>query len=333
MMKQAAFLFLMVLSACRSEGVNQPERDGSPQASNNGEMIVFPEPGSDSFFKTEQVNSGDIRAELTAPANVAATVLASDRLASHQIVLFENSELTGNYTNLIRHQTNIDQIRNINIRQLQLELARTKDLHLHGAATGQDLLNAETALSVLETNLANEITGLMEQEASILSAGFDPDGLQRAKSGTAYLICDIPENQLERVKKGSRSTIRFTAIPDEEYTGIIESVADRIDPATRMVKLRLRVDNRADRLKAGMFAIAAFGITEENSLAVNKNALVTVQGRNYVFVKTGRDTFERREIQAGPQIGDRMIVFSGLDNEDDVVVEGVMQLKGLSFGY
>src|SRR5690606_24951433 len=157
--------------------------------------------------------------------------------------------------------------------------------------------------------------------------------LQRAKSGTAYLICDIPENQLGRVKKGSRSTIRFTAIPDEEYTGINENVGDRIDPATRRVKRRLHVDNRADRLKAGMFAIAAFGITEENSLAVNKNALVTVQGRNYVFVKTGRDTFERREIQAGPQIGDRMIVFSGLDNEDDVVVEGVMQLKGLSFGY
>jgi cobalt-zinc-cadmium efflux system membrane fusion protein len=38
-------------------------------------------------------------------------------------------------------------------------------------------------------------------------------------------------------------------------------------------------------------------------------------------------------VSIGDQVGDRIIVFSGLGNEDTVAVKGVMQLKGLSFGY
>jgi len=38
-------------------------------------------------------------------------------------------------------------------------------------------------------------------------------------------------------------------------------------------------------------------------------------------------------VNVGNQVGDRIIVFSGLNNGDSVAIKGVMQLKGLSFGY
>ena len=50
-------------------------------------------------------------------------------------------------------------------------------------------------------------------------------------------------------------------------------------------------------------------------------------------MKKSDNEFERREIQVGQQIGDRIIVFSGVKSDDQVAVKGVMQLKGLSFGY
>ena len=61
--------------------------------------------------------------------------------------------------------------------------------------------------------------------------------------------------------------------------------------------------------------------------------MITVQGKNYVFIKSSSTSFERKEIQTGQQIGDAIIVYSGLKIGDDIAVEGVMQLKGLSFGY
>lgn len=335
MMKNLIYILttLILLASCGEKETKQAEKNTTPTVSNTGQTISFPDTESIAFFKTEKVNSNNITAEITAPAKIAATILVSGEGANQNIVLFENTELASSYTQLIQHQINISQIQNINIKQKQIELERTKDLHLHGAATGQDLLNAETELSMEQTNLANEKAALIEHETNLLSAGFSPNVLRKAKAGTAYLICDIPENQISKIKEGNVCNVLFSAFPEEKFTGKIDAVADVVDNATRMVKVRISVNNSSSKLKAGMFANVSFGINEGNFISIGKNSLVTVQGKHYVFQKINDNTFERKEIQAGQQIGEKIIVFSGLDNGNEIAVEGVMQLKGLSFGY
>jgi cobalt-zinc-cadmium efflux system membrane fusion protein len=68
-------------------------------------------------------------------------------------------------------------------------------------------------------------------------------------------------------------------------------------------------------------------------LSVPNTSIVTVQGKNYVFVQKTDTQFERREIISGQQINNRIIIFSGLHVGDKVITKGAMQLKGLSFGY
>jgi multidrug efflux pump subunit AcrA (membrane-fusion protein) len=100
-----------------------------------------------------------------------------------------------------------------------------------------------------------------------------------------------------------------------------------------MVKIRIILKNPENRLKAGMFALVSFGVAEGFNISVRKTALITVQGQNYVFVKKGSSEFDRREVGVGHQIGDRVVIYSGLMPEEKVAVDGVIQLKGLSFGY
>ncbi|MDR0801142.1 efflux RND transporter periplasmic adaptor subunit [Fluviicola sp.] len=322
--------FLLLLSACGSNEKKVQEKDITPVVTDNGQTISFPDPESMSFFKTEQVSSNNLTAEFTAPAKISATIISS---GEGTIVLFENPELAGNYTQLMQHQINISQINNINIKQKQLELNRTKELQAHGAATGQDLLNAQTALSMEQTNLANEKAALVEHEAKLITAGFEPEVLQKAKPGTAYLVCDIPENQISKIKEGQPCNIVFTAFPNENFVGKIDAVADMVDNITRMIKVRISIGNPTNRLKTGMFANVSFGLTEDHFINISNASLITVQGKSYVFVKKTNNTFERREIQAGQQIGNRILVFSGLNKDEEIAVDGVMQLKGLSFGY
>lgn len=322
--------FFLLLSSCGSHETKVLEKDPTPVVTNNGQTISFPDPGSLSFFKTEQVSNNNLTAEFTAPAKISATIIGS---GDGSLVLFENPELAGSYTQLMQHRINISQINNINIKQKQLELARTKELQAHGAATGQDLLNAQTALSMEQTNLANEKAALVEHEAKLIAAGFEPEVLQKAKAGTAYLVCDIPENQISRIKEGQPCNIIFTAFPDENFVGKIDAVADMVDNVTRMIKVRISIKNPTNRLKSGMFASVSFGLSEDHFINVSNASLITVQGKSYVFVKKADNTFERREIQVGQQIGNRVLVFSGLNKDEYIAVEGVMQLKGLSFGY
>ena len=105
-----------------------------------------------------------------------------------------------------------------------------------------------------------------------------------------------------------------------------------VDNATRMVKLRVSVNNANNKLKAGMFATISFGISEGDVLSVSKSAVITIQGQNYVFVRSG-NVFERRNVVIGDEVGDRIVIFSGLRKNEKVAIKGVMQLKGLSFGY
>ena len=100
-----------------------------------------------------------------------------------------------------------------------------------------------------------------------------------------------------------------------------------------MIKLRVTINNATGKLKAGMFGTLAFGLSEGKNLSIDKNALITIQGKNYVFEKTNPTTFQRKEVTTGDQIGDRILVYTGLKIRDNIAVKGVMQLKGISFGY
>ena len=326
-------LILLLVTSCQNQGNKAEEIEPRHFVDQNGTEISFTDQKTFSFFKTEKVNTEPLQAVFPAVGIVGATVHRSNSGASENIVFFENSELTSNYTELIQHQINISQIRNINIRQKQIEMERTIDLLKHGSATEQEMLSAEMELSIEQTNLANERAALIEHEVELKAAGYDAELLKNNKAGTALVISDIPESYIDKIKKGSTCTMVFTAFPNEEFTGTINAIADRVDNASGMAKVRIEMNNPENKLKSGMFANISFDLEERNFINVRKNALVTVQGKHYVFSRISDNLIERREIQIGQQIGERVIVFHGLNDGDEVVIEGVMQLKGLSFGY
>ena len=333
-MQYSSWIMVFLLCACGSkEDKTVVPKDNTPQVTDNGTKIMFPNPENVAFFETETINNSLLNNQVTAPAKVSATVIRSDEGASQNIVLFENPELAGNYTQLIQHLITIKQIQSRNIKQKEIELDRARDLQAHGAATGKDLLEAQTALSMENASLANEKAAIIEHETKLKAGGFLPEELKTAKAGTAFITCDIPENQISKIKKGNECIVQLTAFPNEKFKGTLDGIADMVDESTRMVKLRIKMNNDSGNFKAGMFATVSFGISEGDYISVDKNALITVQAKNYVFVKKGAATFERREVAIGSQLGDRILIYSGLNNGDAIAIKGVMQLKGLSFGY
>lgn len=325
-------LFFVLLLACTRGEEQRVEVIHQPIVTENGNRIDFHDTFSADFFTTARIDQNPAQAPFVAPGKVGAGVFPSSG-ASQNIILFDNPELSSTYTQLIQSGINVQQLRDVVIKQRELELERVKDLRQHGSATGQELLEAESALSAERSNLANEMAGMVEYETLLQSAGFDPQQLRNAKAGVVYVISSIPENLISKIEKGTKATVVFSAYPGEEYTGVVEGVGDIVDNLSRMVKLRIRVANDSGKLKAGMFATVSFNLEKGEFGSIDKNALVTVQGRNYVFVKTGEKSFERREVNIGQEIGDKIIILNSLNDTDEVAVKGVLQLKGLSFGY
>ncbi|WP_419869880.1 efflux RND transporter periplasmic adaptor subunit [Chryseobacterium sp. CT-SW4] len=351
-------LFILLFTAlafcsCKEE-VREEKIIHSTIISKDGINIRISDQQSADFFKTEKAGIEVINADMIAPAQVVATVIHNN------MVVFSNPELTTNYSELLNHRSAIAQKEAIVrqkeavirqkeaiIRQKQIEIDRFVDLANHGAATGKDVadartdkLLAESEKSIAQSEKASAEADLIAEKSLIIehtsilkSAGFNPEKLMNSPSKDAWIIADISENQIDKIKTGSQCSLRFTSYPNETFRGTISGIADVMDNTSRMTKVRIIVNNQDNKLRAGMFATVSFGVSEGNFINIDKNAVITVQGKNYVFIKKSPINFERREVMTGQQMGDRVIIFDGIQNNELVVNKGAMQLKGLSFGY
>lgn len=308
----------LLLAGCKEKPKPVVTSVPRPTISADGSRITFTDSVMMRAFTTQPVHSAAIQTDFSAPGHVAAMVLRSGENPSERLVLFDDPGLSDNYTAILQHR--------INIQTERGNLERVKDLQAHGAASGKEVIEAQT-------QLANEEAAIISDEATLKLAGFDPVALRRAAPNTILVVCEIPENQFGSIRKGLVCTLNFTAFPNEKFVGRIDNVNDYVDNTTRQIKLRISVANPDGRLKAGMFATVEFGVTEGQFMTVSRDAVVTVQGRDYVFVKTAPKLIERRAVQLGQQRADRVVVQSGLRENDQVVASNVLQLKGLSFGY
>jgi len=111
------------------------------------------------------------------------------------------------------------------------------------------------------------------------------------------------------------------------YTGHLDFLDNRIDPATGTIRGRAVLPNPDGRLTPGLFArVRLFGRSEREAFLVHDMAILTDQDRKYVYVVGANNTAERREIVIGEIFDGLRIVNSGLTPTDRVVVNGVRKI-------
>ena len=64
-----------------------------------------------------------------------------------------------------------------------------------------------------------------------------------------------------------------------------------------------------------------------NELVVSKSALMQDYSLNYVYVQTGGESFEKREVKLGVDDGVHVQILSGVAEGEWVVTEGAYRIK------
>ncbi len=190
-----------------------------------------------------------------------------------------------------------------------------------GAGRGALVLRAPASGVVLEMHA---VPGeLVRPDQSILTVG-DLSAL--------WLWADLYEDQLGRVLAAERSTLRagvtVKAFPGEVFPGTVDFVGPTMDEKTRTVKVRIAVQNGAGRLRAGMFAAVELYLPgDQEALALPRGAVLTDEGRSFVFVHQQGEYYLRRPVETGRASVDWVEVRRGLAGGETVVVEGAFLLK------
>jgi membrane fusion protein, heavy metal efflux system len=153
-----------------------------------------------------------------------------------------------------------------------------------------------------------------------------PNLLTISDLSRVWILCDVYENDVSKVRVGDTSDIRVTAYPDVRLTGRVDNISAVLDPNLRTAKVRIEVANPGV-LRVGMFVTAIFrGQPTGVRAAVPATAILHLHDREWVYVPTGdRGRFQRKEIVSGPmRPGNVQEVTSGVQPGERVVMNALV---------
>jgi cobalt-zinc-cadmium efflux system membrane fusion protein len=237
-----------------------------------------------------------------------------------------------------------------------LALVRAKDLFAHGAIpqaqveqaqdteddAKADLVAAEQQLDTLGVdkdhpsdivNVYAPISGVIvaQNVTNAAAAGVtysgSPTAFTIADLSVVWILCDVYENDLPKVRLGQEAQIRINAYPDKVLTGRISDIGPVLDPTIRSAKVRIEVPNPGI-LRLGMFVTATLeSRTIQTFALVPSSAILHLHDRDWVFVPADQGHFRRIVVEAGETLpGDRQEILSGIAPGQQVVKD-VLQLE------
>ena len=139
-----------------------------------------------------------------------------------------------------------------------------------------------------------------------------------------WIVCDVFENDIARIKVGQSAQIHIDAYPDKVLTGRIGDIGPVLDPATRTAKVRIEIANPGI-LKLGMFVNAVFeSRTRQTLAAVPTASILHLHDRDWVFLPAGNNQFKRTEVRAGRMLdGGRQEILSGIAPGQKIVANAL----------
>jgi membrane fusion protein, heavy metal efflux system len=226
---------------------------------------------------------------------------------------------------------------------------RAKDLYDHGAISQAMLEQAEDAEKDAKADLIAadqqlQIFGVDKEKPSPVVNVYAPTsgvivaqnitnaaaaGVSLSGSATAFtiadlstvwIICDVYENDLPKVRLGQETQIKLVAYPDKVITGHVSDIGPVLDPTIRTAKVRIEVPNPGI-LKLGMFVNATLlSRSSVTHATVPASAILHLHDREWVFVPAGGKQFRRIAVQGGDMLsGGQQEILSGIDPGQQVV--------------
>jgi membrane fusion protein, copper/silver efflux system len=154
--------------------------------------------------------------------------------------------------------------------------------------------------------------------------------LEIADLATVWIEADVFEKDISYIRTGQAVHATLDTLPNLEFEGEVASIYSQLDPATRTVRVRFKVDNASGALRPGMFATVRIDTPLDQSdqsksgqvLAVPERAVIDTGTRQIVYVQREPGLFEGLEVQLGPRIGEFYPVLKGLKPGDKVAAAG-----------
>jgi Cu(I)/Ag(I) efflux system membrane fusion protein len=152
-----------------------------------------------------------------------------------------------------------------------------------------------------------------------------------ADLNSLWVMMDAYEQDLGLISKGDMIEFTVPSMPDKVYRARVSFIDPVIDPQTRIAKVRAEISNLNGELKPEMFVRGKVeaNVNVTGGLLIPQSAILWTGKRSLVYVKVPgakTPTFEYREVNLGPEVGDDYIITGGLKAGEEVVTNGAFTI-------
>ena len=206
-----------------------------------------------------------------------------------------------------------------------------------------DLTQAETALSY--TTVSSPLSGYISERSVDIGTLVGPNGKSLlatvVKSDTVRVDfsmtgLDYLKSKARNVNLGQKDSTRkwdpyitITLADNTQYPlrGLVDFADPQVDPETGTFSVRAEMANPDRILLPGQFTKVRLLLdVREDATVVPTKSVVIEKGGAYIFVIRPDSIAERRLIELGPEVNNRVIVERGVVPGEKIVVEGFHKL-------
>ncbi|MBN8576620.1 MAG: efflux RND transporter periplasmic adaptor subunit [Cytophagales bacterium] len=244
-----------------------------------------------------------------------------------------------------------------NFTKAEKDVERYRELGKSDAVARQQIDNAEAAYAAAAKQVEAARAAVRSVQTNVryttITAPFDGTiGISNVRLGAAVsagqtllntistddpIAADITVDQREifrfaqlQARKADKSDSTFRlALGREVYphAGKIAVIDRAVDANTGSIRMRLEFPNPQHALRPGMSGQLRVLTTAPSSLVIPFKAVTEQLGEFFVYVPTPENKVTQRRVKLGKQLGKNVIVATGLEAGEQLVVEGVQNLR------
>jgi cobalt-zinc-cadmium efflux system membrane fusion protein len=269
-------------------------------------------------------------------------VLLGDYVTAGQVLaVVRSSEMAQYGSDLLNAQTNL--------RIAETNLLKTKDMYKGGLASMTDSLSAEVAVQQAKSELNRvqqvlKINGGNTQGDFIVRAPISGFIVQKGannnmtirgdNSTSLFTISDLKdvwiqanvyESNISLIHQGENVDVTTLAYPGKIFKGKIDRVMNVLDPASKVMKVRVVLPNPGYLLKPEMYASITVSDKENTQcLSVPQQAVMFDHSQYYVLVYNSKSDVKITPVQVINTVSGRTFITSGVNNGDKVISSDVI---------
>lgn len=192
-------------------------------------------------------------------------------------------------------------------------------------------IQQQVSKTVIRAPFSGTIDDVITDQGSVVAPG-QSQLFRIVNLNDMFIETEVPERYISNISKGKEVKVNFPIL-GKEINAIVRQAGNFINPANRTFKVEIGIPNKNEEIKPNLTAKLKINDYTNNEAFLIPQSIISenAEGQQYVYTITDKaDNLAKAKrviIETGRTQGDFIEVLSGIEHNEEIIVEGARSVK------